>query len=186
MIIAREKLRTNIAEYILYMWQIEEIIRANQFNIQAIYDTIVDHYEVSPAEKLEIRDWYQGLINAMKAEKVEAHGHLKSVQVYVEALEELHKKLLTIYQDDKYIEVYNEVKSLIAQLHSKGGGREQGEIESCLVGLFGLMTLRLQNKEISEETQSAFGGLSKMVALLSKRYKENKEGRLKMPIQMDN
>ncbi|MDE7144362.1 MAG: DUF4924 family protein, partial [Muribaculaceae bacterium] len=33
MIIASEKRKNNIAEYLLYMWQIEDIIRANNLDI---------------------------------------------------------------------------------------------------------------------------------------------------------
>lgn len=36
MIIASRKRKENIAEYILYMWQIEDIIRANSCDIEQI------------------------------------------------------------------------------------------------------------------------------------------------------
>ena len=36
MIIASKKRKENIAEYILYMWQIEDMIRANDFDISKI------------------------------------------------------------------------------------------------------------------------------------------------------
>ena len=32
MIIARQKRKENIAEYLLYMWQVEDLIRANKFD----------------------------------------------------------------------------------------------------------------------------------------------------------
>ena len=33
MIIARRKRKENIAEYLLYMWQVEDLIRANNFDM---------------------------------------------------------------------------------------------------------------------------------------------------------
>ena len=36
MIVARQKRKENIAEYLLYMWQVEDLIRANRFDMDAI------------------------------------------------------------------------------------------------------------------------------------------------------
>ena len=36
MIIAKQKRRENIAEYVLYMWQLEDLIRAYNFDIDAM------------------------------------------------------------------------------------------------------------------------------------------------------
>ncbi|WP_347164130.1 DUF4924 family protein, partial [Parabacteroides merdae] len=36
MIIARRKRKENIAEYLLYMWQVEDLIRANNFDMDSI------------------------------------------------------------------------------------------------------------------------------------------------------
>ena len=41
MIIAREKRRNNIAEYVLYMWQIEDLIRANELDMQRLRATVI-------------------------------------------------------------------------------------------------------------------------------------------------
>ena len=35
MIIARQKRKENIAEYLLYMWQVEDLIRANKFDMDS-------------------------------------------------------------------------------------------------------------------------------------------------------
>lgn len=36
MIVAREKRKKNVAEYVLYMWQVEDTIRAFNFNINTL------------------------------------------------------------------------------------------------------------------------------------------------------
>ena len=38
--IALAKRRENIAEYILYLWQIEDLLRALQFSPEAIYSPV--------------------------------------------------------------------------------------------------------------------------------------------------
>ncbi|MDE6400025.1 MAG: DUF4924 family protein, partial [Muribaculaceae bacterium] len=44
MITASLKKRENIAEYLLYMWQIEDLIRANGLDIEKIKSNIIDQY----------------------------------------------------------------------------------------------------------------------------------------------
>ena len=46
MIIAREKRRNNIAEYVLYMWQIEDLIRANELDMQRLRATVIAQYKI--------------------------------------------------------------------------------------------------------------------------------------------
>lgn len=55
--IAQAKRKENIAEYLLYMWQVEDIIRAFNLDINAIKENIIDHYDVDEQEKKEITDW---------------------------------------------------------------------------------------------------------------------------------
>ncbi|MFC2121971.1 DUF4924 family protein, partial [Bacteroidota bacterium] len=62
MIIAKEKRYTNIAEYILYMWQIEDIIRAYKFDIDEIEKNIISKYDQPENILKEIRYWYISLI----------------------------------------------------------------------------------------------------------------------------
>ena len=79
MLIAKEKLNTNIAEYILYMWQIEDIIRANDFKLDLIEKRIIDHHDSSNDIKQEVKSWYKGLIDTMITEKVQEKGHIHKV-----------------------------------------------------------------------------------------------------------
>ena len=39
--IAKSKRRENIAEYILYLWQLEDLLRALQFSPEAIFSTLI-------------------------------------------------------------------------------------------------------------------------------------------------
>lgn len=43
--IALAKRRENIAEYILYLWQIEDLLRALQFSPEAIYSQLIARAE---------------------------------------------------------------------------------------------------------------------------------------------
>ena len=71
MITASAKKRENIAEYLLYMWQIEDLIRANGLDIDKIQENIIDRYAgLRDQQRKEMREWYESLIDMMRMEGV--------------------------------------------------------------------------------------------------------------------
>ncbi len=54
MIIASQKRKENVAEYILYMWQIEDLIRANDLDISKIETNIIDKSNLDPAQRKQM------------------------------------------------------------------------------------------------------------------------------------
>ena len=80
MLIAREKKKSNIAEYILYMWQVEDMLRAFQLNMELVNQHVVKGFQVDEAKAKEIYDWYDNIIAIMKAEKVEQQGHIQPLK----------------------------------------------------------------------------------------------------------
>ena len=61
MYIAQRKRKENIAEYILYLWQLEDLLRALQFSPEAIYSQLVQKSELDEAKKQEVFFWYMDL-----------------------------------------------------------------------------------------------------------------------------
>lgn len=51
MYIAQQKRKENIAEYILYLWQLEDLLRALKFSPEAIYNTLVEPNDCDEQEK---------------------------------------------------------------------------------------------------------------------------------------
>ena len=71
MYIASSKRKENIAEYLLYMWQIEDIIRANGLDLDKIKKTIVDpQTQLDENQKHQLSEWYESLIDMMRREDV--------------------------------------------------------------------------------------------------------------------
>ncbi len=56
MIIASQKRKENIAEYLLYMWQIEDLIRANSLDLDKIKANVIDKYPIDEKQQREMAD----------------------------------------------------------------------------------------------------------------------------------
>ncbi|MCK9311496.1 MAG: DUF4924 family protein [Bacteroidales bacterium] len=175
MLIARGKKTENVAEYLLYMWQIEDIIRACNLDIERIQTYIIDGYDQPENIKQEIREWYESLIEMMKQEGITEHGHLQLNKNVIIELTDLHNYLLNSTKESFYSMDYYKVLPLIVELRAKPGGSEAGEIETCMNAMYGLLMLRLQKKEVTKETQAATKLISEFLRLLSSKYKEDKE-----------
>jgi hypothetical protein len=96
-------------------------------------------------------------------------------------LTDLHIRLLNHPKEQEYRILYNQAKPNIETLMGKTGSRVSSEIESCLTGLYGFLLMRLQNKEIYEETTAAISTFSGLLAFLSKRFLEIEKGEEELP-----
>lgn len=176
MIIAQEKKKTNLAEYILYMWQIEDIIRAYQFDINKIEENIINQFKQPTEVHAEIKAWYENLIEMMKIEKVEEKGHLQILKNNINELYDFHVFLLTKGKDSAYNSHYQQALGNITEFREKSkASQENNDIEVCLTALYGILMLKLQKKEISKDTIAAVTTFSQMVSELTAKYKAFEE-----------
>jgi len=180
MIIAQQKKNENIAEYILYMWQIEDLIRAYKLDISEIEKNIVQRFEQPDSVKKEITNWYSGLIDLMKEEQKTESGHLQFIHNSINDLYDIHLFLIKSPDHLDYIEIYNKAKVGITELMNKSKGTVENEIEACFNGLYGLLMLRLQQKTISPDTIEALSAVSQLIALLSRKQKMIEEGKIEL------
>ena len=157
MYIASAKRKENIAEYLLYMWQIEDIIRANNLDIDKIKSNIIDKFDLNDDQRKELTEWYESLIDMMRRENVETSGHLQ-----------LNKNTLLMLNTPPYI----------VELRSRQGESKLDEIETCFAALYGTLMLKLQGKGISVDTQKAIAQITKFISLLSKYHKLDQEDKL--------
>jgi hypothetical protein len=172
MLIAQEKLRTNIAEYLLYMWQVEDMIRACRFDPVDMETRIVSQFNQPDKIKAEIRSWYLGLAESMQREGIQQGGHISFLRKIIEELNQLHERLLENPDETLYREQYHWATPNIREFRTRAKGAEQSDIEICFNGLYALLLLRLHNKEISIETREAMTTFSNLIAVLSKKYSE--------------
>lgn len=183
MITASAKKRENIAEYLLYMWQIEDLIRAYDLDIDKISENIIDRYQgLDEDQRTQMREWYESLIDMMRREGKEKTGHLQLNQNTLNDLGDLSRRLLNDPKFASYSAQYYNTLPLIVELRAKAGDNKKDEIETCFDALYGILMLRLQGKEISEETASAARQISKFLALLAAYYKKDYNNELEFSI----
>ena len=176
MIIAREKKDTNIAEYVIYMWQLEDILRALSLDMTLVKQHIVDKFEVSEDQKQEIYDWYDNLVQMMKNEKIEKSGHLQVIKNVINEMTEVHFYLLHEVHDMVYHGILTSCINNFVEFRKRTNVSDEiSDVELALNGLYGVLMLRLQGKQAGEETTQAMESFSKVLAYISKKYKQLEE-----------
>ena len=149
MILTMKSKKENIAEYILYLWQIEDYLRA--FPEQAYSNT----------ELMELQEMMhmEGIVNG---------GHLQLAQNALRELEDLHDEL--VETEAPYRAVMIHLQPTLNVFKSKTDRPEMSDVEACLVLLYQVMLLRLQKKEISAETEVVVKDATQLLRFLSKTY----------------
>jgi len=179
MFIAQELRKTNIAEYLLYMWQIEDTIRAFGCSLSRIRHEYIDRFDYTDEQKEDEADWFGNLIRMMNSEGCREQGHLQINQVTLRMLQELHAQLLASPKFPFYNAEYYKVLPYIVELRHRGADEDENELETCFNSLYGVMMLRLQKKEITTNTQLAVKEITTFLGMLSDYYKKDKEEGLK-------
>ncbi len=143
--------KNNIAEYILYLWQIEDYLRA--FPQQA-----------------EANQELQDLSNMMHQENILEHGHLQLANNALAELEDLHNDLLD--QEATYRAAMIRLTPALNLLKAKTDRPTMSDVEACLILLYQIMLLNLKKSPISLETQQVQQQATQVLQYLSKTYKE--------------
>ena len=176
MFIAQELRKKSIAEYLLYMWQVEDLIRAYGCSLTRIKNEYIDRFDYSDEQKEDMVDWYGDLVTMMHREGKREKGHLQINEIVLQDLAELHSRLLASTKFPFYNAEYYKVLPFIVELRNKGN-KDQNEITTCLKSLYGTMLLRLQKKEISPDTLHAIKEITTFIGMLSDYYiKDKTEG----------
>ena len=175
MFIAQELRKKNIAEYLLYMWQVEDTIRAFDCSLARIRREYIDRFDYDEEQKEEETDWFGNLIRMMNTEGCRLQGHLQINKVTLQMMTDLHQQLLGSSKYPFYNAEYFKVLPFIVELRNRGANKEEGEIETCMNLLYGVMMLRLQKKEITPNTEHALKEISTFLGMLSDYYKKDKE-----------
>jgi hypothetical protein len=143
--------KNHIAEYILYLWQIEDYLRAIP-------------------QQAEANQELQDLSQMMHQENIMGKGHLQLAQNALGELEDLHNDLLD--QEATYRAAIIQLTPSLNIFKAKTDRPTMSDVEACLVLLYQIMLLKLQKRLISPETEQVQQQVTKLLQYLSKTYKE--------------
>jgi len=142
--------KDNIAEYILYLWQMEDYLRA--FPNQA--DATQELHELN---------------EMMHREGVIDGGHLALAVNAMNELEELHAQLLD--EDAMYRAAVIRLRPSLNLLKAKTDRPTMSDLEASFTLLYQIMMLRLQKREITPETAGVQQQVTQLLQFLSRNYK---------------
>lgn len=155
MYIAQKLRESNPAEYILYMWQVEDLLRAAECDMERLKGQYLSRFSLSGQQAKEMEDWYAHLCDMMRHEGITEKGHLRITKNMMQQLSELHHRALSSGKFPDYGAHYYQALPSLREVEGKGMELEEGDVEAALNLLYGVMMLRLQKKDISEGTASA-------------------------------
>lgn len=162
----------SITEYVLYLWQTEDLLRSLDFDLDKVNETVIN--AVAPQHQAGLRQWYSEILDMMLSEGIKQKGHLQIANVRVGELEELHHTLLIDLQQTEYAALYYKSLPFITELRQKEGNPDAGDIAVCLQFMYGILMLRLQKKEITTETQNATNVIVRLLNFLAKEHEAQK------------
>ena len=170
MIVARKLRKQNISAYIIYMFQVEDIIRAYGLDVDRICKEYLPKFQYTEEQIAEQRDWYAGLIRMMQEEGVKENGHVQVVKNTLLLMADRHRELLADSKQPFYSAAYYKALPYIVELRSKGRNKEKDEIENCVDALYGATVLKMQGRELSDETKLALQPITHLLEMLGKLY----------------
>ena len=145
MLIALQKRRENIAEYILYLWQVEDLLRAMQFSPEAIYSTLVARIEGADEQQKEnIFNWYMQIVELLRKEGKEKQGHIDHTLHLVADLHNLHLQLMKLPVGEHYRATYARLAAELPRLRTIMDNDDMSDTELCFRALYAAMLYRIK------------------------------------------
>lgn len=173
--IAQAKRKENIAEYILYLWQLEDLLRALQFSPEAIYSQLVAPRDMPQEQKEIFLLWYMDIAGLLRKEGKEQGGHLEHTIHLIADLHNLHLQLMTLPVGREYRAKYANLAPYIPTLRTIMGKEEMNDTELCFRALYAAMLYRIKG-EGEKAVADTLEYVSPAIAELSAMYRKVERG----------
>lgn len=171
MFIAEKLRKQNVIAYLVYMYQVEDVIRAYQLDTERIRKDYLVRFGYDEDQLDKACEWYVALVNMMKDEGCQEHGHVQVVRATLTLLEDRHQELLATHEHPDYERVYAQILPILVQLRSKGG-KEKTEVENCMDAIYGLSVLEMRHQQVSDETRSGLKPVAQLMDMLGNYYRD--------------
>ncbi|MBR5958915.1 MAG: DUF4924 family protein [Salinivirgaceae bacterium] len=182
MFVAYQKKKENICEYFLYMFQIEDLIRACKCDKNLIESQLLPKYPSDLTVRNEVRQWYFGLTDQIVEEKIETQGHLVSLTNKIDEVFDFHLYLLNNPKESAYQMQFAKVEPIIGELRQKQNAQSLNDLHLALNAVYGFTILRLKGAQVSKDTAAAISALVMWFNALSTKFRDYETGVLKVDI----
>ncbi len=174
--IAQAKRKENIAEYILYLWQLEDLLRALQFSPEAIYSQLVAPRAIDEEQKHVYLLWYMDIVNLLREEGKEQQGHLDHTLHLIADLHDLHLRLMQLPIGEHYRGTYARLAPELPKLRSIPGNSAMSDTELCFRALYAAMLYRIKGDGGKSAVGDTIEFVSPVIAELADMYRKVETG----------
>ena len=151
--IAQAKRKENIAEYILYLWQLEDLLRALQFSPEAIYSQFVAPRNLTEESQNILLMWYMDIVALLREEEKEQSGHLNHTLHLIGDMHNLHLQLMNLPVGAHYRTTFARLEPYLPILRL-ALGKNISDTELCFRALYATMLYRIKGGETSAITDT--------------------------------
>ncbi len=177
--IAQAKRKENIAEYILYLWQIEDLLRALQFSPEAIYSQLVAPRQIEEEQKHIYLLWYMDIVNLLRKEGKEESGHLEHTLHLIADMHNLHLQLMHNPIGEHYRQTFSKLLPQLPQLRAMVKKEDISDTELSFRALYAAMLYRIKGDDKRSATITDIIELvSPVVAELAAMYGKVERGEI--------
>ena len=177
--IAQSKRKENIAEYILYLWQLEDLLRAMQFSPEAIYSQLVAPRQIDEEQKHIYLLWYMDIVNLLRKEGKEERGQLEHTLHLIGDMHNLHLQLMHNPIGEHYRSTFAKLLPQLPQLRAMIKKEEISDTEICFRALYAAMLYRIKgDKKRAEAINDTIELVSPVVAELADMYRKVEQGKI--------
>jgi hypothetical protein len=141
--IAQSRRKENIAEYILYLWQLEDLLRALQFSPEAIYSQFVAPRNLPEEQQNIMLLWYMDIANLLREEEKESSGHLNHTLHLIADMHNLHLQLMQLPIGAHYRTTVARLEPHLPILRI-ALGKNISDTELCFRALYAAMLYRIK------------------------------------------
>ena len=177
--IAQAKRRENIAEYILYLWQLEDLLRALQFSPEAIFSTLIaPRKDIAEEQKHVYLLWYMDIANLLHQEGKDEKGHLEHTLHLIGDLHDLHLQLMKLPVGAHYRQTYAKLEPELPRLRAVVGNPGMNDTELCFRALYAAMLYRIKGEGDKQAVTDTLEYISPVIAELADMYGKVERGEI--------
>ncbi len=170
--------KQNVAEYILYLWQLEDMFRALQFSPEAIYSQFVaPRTSLDEKSQAALLTWYMELVELLQKEGKEEKGHLDHTLHLIADLHNLHLQLMDLAVGARYRTLVARLDEVLPDLRAIFG-EEVSATELAFRALYAAMLYRIKGEGEKGAVVDTIEYISPVVAELASIYGKAERGEI--------